>query len=104
MQKHQVISCAILTTVLLLNLYRKKKSIRKKKIKKMWTRKWLQRRDCGRGLSNLVFNELAVEDERSFKHFTRMSLNAFNDLLRKVEPIISRQNTNLRECISAKTR
>jgi hypothetical protein len=66
--------------------------------------KWLERRYFGRGLSSLVFEELAVEDKKNFKNFTRMSTRTFDDLLAKVGPKICRQNTTFRECISPRTR
>lgn len=102
-----VILFKILNVFLLqLQLYKKKQVFEKKKKKSriIWARKWLERRNCGRGLSNLVFKELAVEDTKSFKNFTRMSTTTFEILLCKIGPIINRQDTIFRECISAKTR
>jgi hypothetical protein len=49
-------------------------------------------------------SELLVEPSGQFKKFTRMSLADFEYLLQKVEPIISKKNTRLRESIPARTR
>lgn len=74
------------------------------KRKRLWSRKWLLQRNVGRGAASFVLKELRVEDEKSFKNFTRMSFNTFNNLLRKVGPFIKRQDTHLRESIPACTR
>jgi hypothetical protein len=70
-----------------LNADQKQRAVRKRKL---WCRKWLQRRNEGRGMSNMIFKELQV--------------NTFKILLGKVEQAIQRQDTILRESISAKTR
>ena len=48
--------------------------------------------------------ELYEEDQQGFKNFLRMDSSAFEDLLSKVSPIIHRQDTNMREAISASER
>jgi hypothetical protein len=65
---------------LLLLLFQRKKHLlqrRKRKVRRIWARKWLQRRNENRGISHLVFNEL--EDPASFKNFTRMSVATFHE-------------------------
>lgn len=105
--RNYICGTTLLTTMLL--LLQKKKNEKRKRIKHrrtrtLWARKWLQRRSCGRGISSLVFDELAVEDPNSFKNFTRMSVNTFKDLLEKVQPHIEREDTFFRDSISARTR
>jgi coproporphyrinogen III oxidase len=73
-------------------------------VRRIWARKWLQRRNENRGISHLVFNELEYEDLASFRNFTRMSVATFHELLSKVAPIIKKQDTVLRETIPAKQR
>jgi paraquat-inducible protein B len=48
--------------------------------------------------------ELVAEPSDEFKKFTRMSLLDFEKLLSEVSPLISKQNTQLRKAIPAKTR
>ena len=50
------------------------------------------------------FLELSQEPSGEIENFHRMSLADFHFLLSKVEPIISRQDTHLRETIPAKIR
>lgn len=50
------------------------------------------------------FFELIQEPSGEFENFQRMSLDDFNLLLSKVEPLISKQDTHLREAIPAKIR
>jgi hypothetical protein len=73
--------------------------LKKRSTRRFWTRKWSKRRYFGRGLSSLFFEELAVEDKKSFKNFTKMSIRTFDDLLAKVGPKICRQNITFKECI-----
>ena len=49
-------------------------------------------------------SELVAEPSGQFKNFTRMSLADFEYLLRKLEPIISKEDTQLRDSIPAKIR
>lgn len=49
-------------------------------------------------------SELIVEPSGQFKKFTRMSLADFEYLLHKLEPIIAKQDTQLRDAIPAKIR
>jgi hypothetical protein len=92
---------------LLLLLFQRKKHLlqrRKRKVRRIWARKWLQRRNENRGISHLVFNELEYEDPASFKNFTRMSVATFHELLLKVAPIIKKQDTVLTRSSSCKTK
>ncbi|CAK1578597.1 unnamed protein product [Parnassius mnemosyne] len=50
------------------------------------------------------FVELIQEPSGEFENFHRMSLTDFNYLLSKVLPLISKQDTHLREAIPAKIR
>lgn len=49
-------------------------------------------------------HELVAEPSKEFKKFTRMSSVDFEYLLNKVSTQISKQNTQLREAIPARTR
>jgi hypothetical protein len=102
-QKYGKLAGGLLNLLLLL-LNLRKLQFKKRSTRRLWSHKWLERRYFGRGLSSLVFEELAVEDKKSFKNFTRMSTRTFDDLLAKVGPKICRQNTTFRECISPRTR
>lgn len=48
--------------------------------------------------------ELVAEPSGQFDNFTRMSMTDFEFLLQKVSPIISKNNTPMREAIPAKIR
>lgn len=51
-----------------------------------------------------VFIELLYEPLDEFENFTRMSLSDFEYLLTKISPIISKQDTQLRDLIPTKTK
>ncbi|VEN36077.1 unnamed protein product [Callosobruchus maculatus] len=53
---------------------------------------------------NMLRNELLLEDPNRYKNFLRMDNECFNKLLRMILPDIEKQNTKLRECISAEDR
>lgn len=48
--------------------------------------------------------ELVAEPSGEFKKFTRMSTVDFDNLLMKITPLISKQDTQLREAVPARTR
>ena len=47
----------------------------------------------------ILFREMR-EDKWSFKNFARLNPELFNELKVKLEPLIGRQNTTFRRCIS----
>ncbi|XP_068907626.1 putative nuclease HARBI1 [Tenebrio molitor] len=101
----ELLTAAMLCVIVVLNeRYKALKNIRKPQRKRLWARKWLQRRNEGKGVSNMVFKELRVEDPASFKNFSRMSAKTFDILLQKIEPFIKREDTIFRESISSRTR
>jgi hypothetical protein len=51
-----------------------------------------------------LFKELHTEDPNEFRNYFRMDKTTFKMLLEKVRPLIERQNTKLREAISAAER
>lgn len=51
-----------------------------------------------------MFQEMLNEDSGEFRNFCRMSPIDFEFLLKKVEPLITKQNTRLRIPIPAKVR
>ncbi|CAL1274040.1 unnamed protein product, partial [Larinioides sclopetarius] len=73
---------------------------REKKKRKVWTRKWLLRRKALGCYENLM-RELALEDSESYRRWLRMDVESFEYLLAKIEPLIKRMDTNMRQCISA---
>jgi len=53
------------------------------------------------GTSNTLLVEWTSEDRDMYKNHLRMSLEKFFELLSKVKSYIEKQDTNMRECISA---
>ena len=53
------------------------------------------------GASNTLLVEWKSEDLDKYKNHLRMSREQFFELLSKVKPYIEKQDTNMRECISA---
>lgn len=90
----------LVAAIAVMLLLRKKRRNRKKRI---WVRKWVERRPYQGCLSNLV-NELRNEDPSMYRNFLRMTEDDFNVLLEKVAPKITKQDTNMREAISAADR
>ena len=70
-----------------------------KRIRQWWCKPWLLRREQ-LGAYHTLFDELEHEDRWSFKNFARLNPELFNELERKLEPLIGRQNTTFRRCIS----
>ena len=68
--------------------------------RKIWTRPWILRRTSQGVFSNLL-RELDCEDPAKFRQFHRLDRKEFEDVLAKVGPIICKENTNMRQSISA---
>jgi len=96
--------CIILALLTVQLGRRRPKQLQKHRNRKLWSRKWLLRRNEGRGAARLVFDELKLEDPSGFKNFTRMSSSTFEMLLSKVAGHIQRKDTVFRECIPVDTR
>ena len=67
------------------------------------TRSWLLRRKQ-RIAYNTLLKELHSEDPNEFQNYFRMDKTTFKMLLEKVRPLIERQDTQLREAVSAAER
>ena len=65
---------------------------------RFWVRPWI-----GRRLQGVLYDQLLVElrneDQTSFKNFMRMPPEMFDELLTRVGPRITKQNTNYREAL-----
>ena len=72
---------------------------KKRKRRKCWTRPWILKR-TSRGVFELLYKELEIEDPTSFKNFLRMDKTNFTLLLSLIEHIICKQNTVMRESIA----
>ena len=66
--------------------------------KTLWIRLWLQRR-IKLGHYSRLHQELRLEDEASFRNFLRMDPRMFHELLQRIEPRISRQDTWYRKAL-----
>lgn len=81
---------------------KKQEKLRRKR--ELWSQKWLLRRDSGLGFTSMIMDELRLEDPKAFQNFSRMTYKTFCELLEKVSPLISRENTTMREAISPSAR
>ncbi|VEN56824.1 unnamed protein product [Callosobruchus maculatus] len=103
-QKLLLLSTATAALCATLGVYLSKRRQRKNEERRMkrtmWSRKWLQRRQ-GRGTLALLNTELRTEDPDAYKNFLRLDPSQFTILLSLVEDDIKKQDTFMRECISA---
>lgn len=75
-----------------------RKRKRKRKKRSCYARPWiLRRKDYGH--YHTLLQELAEEDPPSFKGYTRIHVDVFNDLLEKVGPKLQKKTTNFKEPI-----
>ena len=68
--------------------------------RRWWSRSWLsteRRRQFG--LYDLLMTELRREDRKEFMNFMRMPPEMFDEILQRVEPRISKQNTFFRDSL-----
>jgi len=66
--------------------------------RRYWVRPWIGRRRQF-GLYDQLLVELRNEDQKAFKNFMRMPPEMFDELLTRMGPRISKQNTNYREAL-----
>ena len=77
--------------------------IEAKRNRTVWTRSWIKRRN-ERGAFHQVIQEMLTEDELAFQSYFRMNKEKFFELVRSLQPTISKQDTVLRESIKADER
>jgi len=75
----------------------------KKKKRSCWTRSWLVRR-VEHSIGSTLVQELSVEDKPEYRSMFRMTEQDFNYLPNLVTPMITKQDTLFRECISDRER
>jgi hypothetical protein len=76
----------------------KQKRRRRKSVWKTWTEKYiLRRRQLGHS-ANLL-RELATECPHRYRNFMRMTENNFKELLSMLNPMLQRQDTNMRDAV-----
>ena len=76
---------------------------RQRRRQRRWVRPWIRRRQQ-HGAHHALMVELTTEDPGGFRNFLRMDKIDFEELLEKVTPVIQRQDTWMREAISASER
>nr|CAH7734480.1 unnamed protein product [Callosobruchus chinensis] len=76
---------------------------RQQKKRKM-CRQWIAGRSRGKDVLTMVHEELLTDDPAAYRNFLRLNSDQFNQILSLVESRISRQNTVMRESISARNR
>jgi hypothetical protein len=73
---------------------------RQKRNKRLWVRPWIERRVTRGG--GVLLCELADEDPSSYTNALRMNSDMFDELLAMIQPSIQRQNTVMRNALSAR--
>ena len=74
-----------------------------KKKRSCWVRTWLLRRQ-NFGHYETLLRELAAEDPPSFRNYTRVDVDLFQELADLLSPKLQKKTTHLREPISASGR
>ncbi|KAK3889796.1 hypothetical protein Pcinc_006220 [Petrolisthes cinctipes] len=76
---------------------------KKPKKKRLWTRRWLARRQNLSAHSRLL-RELGMEDPNTKRVWTRLNTEQYQHLLQLVTPLIEKEDTNMREAVTADER
>lgn len=79
------------------------KAINQKRKKRIWVRKWINRR-LVQGASDNLFKELALEDPIAYRKILRLPCEKFEELLEKIHPLIQKKNTLMRLAIPSRTK
>ena len=76
--------------------------VRRRRRPRWWVRPWsTQQRRLSFGHWDNLLRELRAEDAESYFNYLRMTPELFEEILHRIEPAISRQNTRWRESIPA---
>lgn len=93
-KKRRAIACAGIIVV--------SEYLRKKRVRRKWTKNWLSRRNDFSHMS--LLRELRAADPNDFRNYLRMDENTFNLLLNLVGQHLQKQNTVMRQAIPAEER
>jgi hypothetical protein len=97
-EKKIVVASATILCILV-----EKRQRRRKEEKRVWTRPWIFMREQ-HGAYHCLLQELRLWDKPSYTNFLRMDEAAFEELLQKVGPLITKQDTHMRASIPAAER
>ena len=70
--------------------------VRRRAVRRVWTREWLLRRELYGDFENLLA-ELHREDAQGFKSFIRITPELFQEMVEKITPIVKKETTKLRK-------
>ena len=92
--------------VVLLAKYQKELNEKKapKKPKRWWTKEWLQHEERMKWSHINLLDFIKMHNEVDYRNYFRMSDTCFQDLLQMVTQHIKKEDTKLRQSISAKKR
>lgn len=79
------------------------KSWKKRKLKRIWIRDWIARREKY-GASSTLIKELKEEDTAAYRNLLRMDVDQFDSLLQMVYELIKKEDTQMRMAIPPKTK
>ena len=66
--------------------------------RKIWVREWIQNRPT-QGVHKNLLQQLRHNDPSGYKNFSRMDSETFDELLKRVGPLITHQDTRFRKAI-----
>ena len=86
-----------LAVFLMVTALEESKKVKKTKAMHMvtWFQPWLQNRPT-LGAYHALLQELQCSDQKSLRNFLRMDVESFAQLIQKVSPLITRQETSMR--------
>lgn len=93
-----IVSCAV--TAIVTAVIRRRRLRRDQHRRTLWCKPWLLQRSSERGIRSFVNNELA-DVSSDFYGFLRMPPEVFHELLLLVKPLIERQDSIMRDSITA---
>lgn len=74
----------------------------RKKKKRRWVKKWIAKRKTFTHLN--LLNYIKDTEPEDYRNYFRMSSDVYFELLNMLRPYITKQNTNMRQAISANER
>ncbi|KAK4311476.1 hypothetical protein Pmani_017027 [Petrolisthes manimaculis] len=76
---------------------------KQQKKKRLWSRDWLKKRS-EESVQFRLFRKLKAQDPDTLRQWTRLNDQQYQELLCLVTPLIEKQNTNMRQAVTAAER
>ena len=85
---------------IIITIKKRRKQQHERRRGRLWCQQWLIKRRTEGGMKHFVLNEFVLSDTGGSHSFLRMSPSTYDELLRMIEPRITKNDTFMRDRIT----